>query len=79
MYILCLDNESKWSLTIESIYNVLKVRHLAPVGVNPTLRKEYLVKDDSNETHWYFSKLFRELTKEESREYKIEKILIEPY
>jgi hypothetical protein len=31
---------------------------------------------DSKETHWYWSKLFRELTKEEIREYKIEQVLI---
>ena len=76
MYILCLDNESKWSITIGVVYSVLEKRHLAPVGVNPTFRKEYLIMDDSKETHWYFSKLFRELTKEEIREYKIEQVLI---
>lgn len=76
MYILCLDNESKWSITIGARYNVLKTRHLAPTGVNPKIRKEYLIMDDSKETHWYWSKLFRELTKEEIREYKIEQVLI---
>jgi hypothetical protein len=76
MYILCLDNESKWSITIGDGYNVLKTRHLAPAGVNPKIRKEYLIMDDSKETHWYWSKLFRELTKEEIREYKIEQVLI---
>jgi len=76
MYILCLDNESKWSITIGAGYNVLKTRHLTPTGVNPKLRKEYLIMDDSKETHWYWSKLFRELTKEEIREYKIEQLLI---
>jgi hypothetical protein len=80
MYILCLNNESKWSITIGAEYNVLKTRHLAPAGVNPKLppllRKEYLIMDDSKETHWYWSKLFRELTKEEIREYKIEQVLI---
>jgi hypothetical protein len=80
MYIICLDNESKWSITIGAGYNVLKTRHIAsnntPAGVNPKLRKEYLIMDDSKETHWYFSKLFREVTKEEYREYKIEQVLI---
>lgn len=76
MYILCLDNESKWSITIGAGYNVLKTRNIAPAGVNPKIRKEYLIMDDSKETHWYWSKLFRELTKEEIREYKIEQVLI---
>lgn len=83
MYILCLDNESKWPITIGGGYNVLKTRHLSPAVVNPKLgkhnnwsRKEYLIMDDSKETHWYWSKLFRELTKEEIREYKIEQVLI---
>lgn len=79
MYILCLDNETKWPITIGAVYSVLEKRHLATVGVNPTFRKEYFIMDDSNETHWYFSKLFRELTKEESREYKIEQVLIGLY
>ena len=80
MYILCLDNESKWSIAIGVVYNVLKTRNIAPAGVRPKfpliLRKEYLIMDDSKETHWYWSKLFRELTKEEIREYKIEQLLI---
>ena len=86
MLVICLENESYWGSTLGIrcshlwpinkgvVYNVLKERHLP--GVNSKIRTEYLIMDDKKETHWYCSKLFRELTKDESREYKIEQVLI---
>ncbi len=85
--VICLENEScmQWDFTSKSksitwpiskgvLYNVLNERHLSTAGFNS--KTEYLIMDDKKETHWYSSKLFRELTKAESREYKIEKVLI---
>ena len=65
-----------WPISKGVLYNVLNERHLSTAGVNPKIRTAYLIMDDKKETHWYSSKLFRELTKAESREYKIEQVLI---
>ena len=86
MLVICLENESYWGATLGvrcshlwpinkgDVYNVLRKRHLSPA--NPKIKTEYLIMDEKKETHWYSSSLFRELTKYESREYKIEQVLI---
>ena len=88
MLVICIENESNcylsklhqpsnkftWPINKGDVYNVLRKRHLSPA--NPKIKTEYLIMDEKKETHWYSSSLFRELTKYESREYKIEKLLI---
>lgn len=70
----CKGRHQNQPLTIGKIYEVIKLKNQEFLG-DGILYPSYLIIDETGLENWYKSVMFKELSTQESRDYKLNKIL----
>lgn len=71
----CKGRHQNHPLTIGKIYEVIKLKNQEFFGDGILYSSLYLIIDETGLENWYKSVMFKELSTQESRDYKLNKIL----